>query len=153
MEEIKEPNTIVLLNFVKPTKGISSNEEKNGVAKSTFNKKNPIWSKTGSNSVARNENKTVEITKKTLLILKNTKKTVNKIHKALSFGKKPSIIPQQTAWAISPGWELLLIAFNILIIKSNITLTHKKKSHSVYTWIKNKTSFLLESKQSNHPSV
>ncbi len=93
----------MLLNRVKATKGISSNPEKKEVNGVKVNTAQPIESKRLSHTGASNENKKVNRIKEPLLIRMKRKKTVRMYHKALFFGKKPKIIPKQTACAIAPG--------------------------------------------------
>ena len=62
MEDKIEPATIVLLNFVNPTKGTSSKKEKVGPKKSKVKNQYPIESDKGSSNGASNEKRSVKIT-------------------------------------------------------------------------------------------
>lgn len=89
--------TIVLLNLVKPTNGISSSHEKNGLSFSILRNHQPIVSNRLSRVGASSENRKVKRMNEPLLILTNKKNTVRMYHNAFDFGIKPRIIPRQTA--------------------------------------------------------
>ena len=108
--------TIVLLNRVKPTKGMSSSHEKNGVSFSRFKNHQPIVSKSGSSTGANSENRKVKRMKVPLFIRTKRKNTVRMYQSAFVFGINPRIIPRHTACATAPGWTLLLSALKNLIM-------------------------------------
>ena len=127
-ENKRDPITIVLLNLVKPTNGISSSHEKKGLSFSMLRNHQPIVSNRLSSVGASSENRKVNKMKDPLLILTNRKNTVRMYHNAFVFGIKPRIIPRHTACAIAPGCTLLFKALkkriNALSIGTPVVSRH-----------------------------
>lgn len=87
--------------------------------------------------------------------MRKKQKIKNKTYqRAFVFGKNPKIIPQQIAWAISFGCELLFNALKILVKNFIIVKTSflnksiKMEQSGIFYRIKNSTNIPLNVKNS-----
>lgn len=114
--------TTELLNFVKPTNGISSklpkNPESDGIVRNAY----PTVSKRLSTTGAKVEAISTMMRYIGLLIRIKRMKTKTTHHKRLSFGINPRRIPHEKAWAISPGLTFAFNAANKLTIDFNMQI-------------------------------
>ena len=127
MPHKKEPATTELLNFVNPTKGISRRVPKSPENAGIVRKEYPTVSNKPSITGEKVAPIKIMITYIGLLIRIKRMKTKSSHQRRLSFGMSPRRIPQEKAWAISPGFTFAFNALNKFTIDFiMITLYHTK---------------------------